>query len=101
VRELETFLKSACLFVDGDTLDVADVVPLLERAEGKAARRSGGHALPQTGVPLDGTLADVERVVVMARLEALGGNKRQTAESLGIDRGTLYNKLRSWGELGS
>ena len=97
VRELETFLKSACLFAEGDTLDVADVAPLLDRATGKAARRTGGGG-GGPALTAEGTLADLERMFVLGRLEQLGGNKRKTAESLGIDRGTLYNKLRSWGE---
>ncbi|MEY3015482.1 MAG: hypothetical protein RIT45_4217 [Pseudomonadota bacterium] len=102
VRELETFLKSACLFAESDTLDVPDVAPLLERAEGKAARRSGGSgggmALPAAAPVLTGTLAEIERAAILGRLESHGGNKRRTAESLGIDRGTLYNKLRAYGE---
>ncbi len=97
VRELETFLKSACLFAESDTLDVADVAPLLDRATGKAARRTGGGG-GGPALTTEGTLADLERMLVLGRLEQLGGNKRKTAESLGIDRGTLYNKLRSWGE---
>jgi transcriptional regulator with GAF, ATPase, and Fis domain len=109
VRELETFLKSACLFAEGEVLDVADVAPLLERALGHAAQRQGGApasaaaalagagAAPAGRWSAEGSLAEVERAVVLARLQALGGNKRAAAESLGIDRSTLYHKLRGWG----
>ncbi len=98
VRELETFLKSACLFAMGNELDVVDIAPLLDRTRSPSgsfapvdASRVGG-ALSQ--LLNDGSLADIELAVIEQRLEALEGNKTRVAESLGIDRGTLYNKLR-------
>ncbi len=98
VRELETFLKSACLFAEGDTLDVPDVEPVLERATGTAMRRTGGEV--EASAAPEGTLADIERAAILARLGRLQGNKRQAAESLGIDRSTLYHKLRAYGLAG-
>jgi two-component system response regulator AtoC len=100
VRELETFLKSACVFAEGSELDLVDIVPLLERAGGvEAAKGSTGEARGQAsaGMLTVGRLADVERQVIEARLAHFDGNKRQTAASLGIDRGTLYNKIRAYG----
>ncbi len=93
VRELEMFLKSACIFAESDTLDVADVAPLLERG-GKGA--PGGPRGGTGELPSEGTLADLEQQVILDRLERMDGNKRQVALSLGIDRGTLYNKLRAY-----
>ncbi|MCO4761445.1 MAG: sigma 54-interacting transcriptional regulator [Myxococcales bacterium] len=93
VRELEMFLKSACIFAEGDTLDAGDVAGLLERG----GQVPGGASQPTGGVlPSEGTLADLEQRIIMDRLEQMSGNKRQTAMSLGIDRGTLYNKLRAY-----
>ncbi len=93
VRQLETTLKSACLFASGTVLDVADVEPLLSRD--RPAPDMLGAAPGQGSWPLTATLAEIEAQVIRARVEACGGNKRQAAESLGIDRGTLYNRLRS------
>ena len=41
-------------------------------------------------------LVEIERRHILGVLEALGGNKKATAETLGIDRSTLYAKLRSY-----
>ena len=41
-------------------------------------------------------LAEVERRYVERVMEAVGGNKRQAAQILGLDRATLYQKLERW-----
>jgi len=95
IRELETFLKSACLFADGAELDAADVVQLSGRRRRNAALRTtdpGSEGV--SGVFATGTLEEIELAVIRDRLERLGGNKSRAAASLGVDRGTLYNKLR-------
>ena len=90
VRQLETVLKSAGLFASGDVIDVADLEPLLTReksTDAGAAKTEGWWKTAQ--------LEEIIRRAVTERLELLGGNKRRAAESLGIDRTTLYARLRS------
>ena len=43
------------------------------------------------------TLDEVTRRHVLRTLEAVGGNQVRAAKILGIDRRTLYSKLRQWG----
>ncbi|MBM4353940.1 MAG: hypothetical protein FJ109_09140 [Deltaproteobacteria bacterium] len=43
------------------------------------------------------TLEEIERDVILATLKSNRGNKKKTAADLGIDRRTLYNKLKRWG----
>ncbi len=38
-------------------------------------------------------MADAEREVLLATLKHCGGNKRRTAEMLGVSLKTVYNKL--------
>ncbi|HZV00852.1 MAG TPA: helix-turn-helix domain-containing protein, partial [Planctomycetota bacterium] len=43
------------------------------------------------------SLRDVERAVVEGRLRSLHWHQKKTAASLGIDRKTLYRKIREFG----
>jgi transcriptional regulator of acetoin/glycerol metabolism len=51
---------------------------------------------PQRAGPLS-SLEEVERRHVAAVLSHTGGNVSQSARILGIDRVTLYNKMKKWG----
>ena len=89
VRQLEMVLKNACIFADGATLTPEDfsAFPEITGAGGvglKGARLSGR------------TLADIEREAIIQALKDNQGNKKRSAEKLGIDRRTLYNKLKSY-----
>jgi len=90
VRELETVLKSACLFAEQPVLDVGDFEGLV---------RSDSVLLEPTDASFfDGrTLAEIEKDVILATLKRNGNNKKKTAVELGIDRRTLYNKLKRYG----
>jgi DNA-binding NtrC family response regulator len=51
---------------------------------------------PWIRVRIGTPLADVEREVIIATLDQLGGNKRRTAATLGCSVKTLYNKLHQY-----
>ncbi len=89
IRQLETVLKSAGLFASGAVIDVADLEPLLTRDK-PAESGSGKTESWWKAAPLE----EIIRRAVAERVELLGGNKRRAAESLGIDRTTLYARLR-------
>jgi two-component system response regulator AtoC len=42
------------------------------------------------------SIEDVERRLIMATLDAYGGNKRKTADILGVSLKTLYNRLNTY-----
>ena len=44
-------------------------------------------------MPIGTTMADAERELLLATLRHCGGNKRRTAEMLGVSLKTVYNKL--------
>jgi DNA-binding NtrC family response regulator len=50
-------------------------------------------AVPQGGVQ---SLDDVERVTILQALAQCHGNKKKAAQLLGIQRPTLYNKLKRY-----
>jgi DNA-binding NtrC family response regulator len=45
------------------------------------------------------SIEDVEHRLIMATLDAYGGNKRKTADVLGVSLKTLYNRLNSYREV--
>jgi DNA-binding NtrC family response regulator len=47
-------------------------------------------------VPTDMALAELEKEVIPAVLERTGGNIKEAAGILGIDRSTLYDKIRRY-----
>ena len=84
VRELRNVLERGAVVCTGTILQLVDL-GLPVRAD--AAPRAG---------PL-GSLEEVERRHVAAVLSHTGGNVSQSARILGIDRVTLYNKMKKWG----
>ena len=89
VRELENFIERAMILHAG-----ARAIAF----ESPAAERDGGTAvLMQQGRSTGWSLDRLEREYVMSILDSEGGHQGRTAEILGIDRRTLYRKLRRWG----
>ncbi|MFD8245664.1 sigma-54-dependent Fis family transcriptional regulator [Nocardia sp. NPDC059691] len=70
--------------------------------EAAAAARSAGDIIP-TDLPASHRAAQVpgspfleaEREIIVAAIEAAGGNKLQAARALGVSRSTLYNRMRA------
>ena len=93
VRELEMVLKNVSLFADGEVLDVPEFAQFQYLSSGRAQDPSGAGLQRFSGL----TLGEVEREVILHALDRNRGNKKMTAEELGIDRRTLYNKLARYG----
>jgi two-component system response regulator HydG len=82
VRELKNTLWRAALLAEG-----AEIQPRHLALPGVA-----GPALPERV-----TLADAERVAIVAALSATGGNRVHAAQRLGIARSTLLEKIKRLG----
>ena len=88
VRELKNTIERMTVMSSADLLDVGDL-PYEVKC---------GPARPEAvdaGEPV--TLSHVERVHVLRVLEHTKGNKKEAAAILGIDRSTLYAKLKAYG----
>jgi DNA-binding NtrC family response regulator len=106
VRQLENVVERAVVLSDGREIDVDDLpADLCEVAAGCGA--GGDPGAPTTMVapdahllPLKDALAGPERTIIQRALAHHGGNRAMTAASLGINRSTLFNKMRRLGLLG-
>ncbi|MEV0075315.1 helix-turn-helix domain-containing protein [Nocardia neocaledoniensis] len=70
--------------------------------EAVASVRSAGDIIPadlpashRGGQAPGSPIREAEREVIMAALEAAGGNKIKAARALGVSRSTLYNRIRA------
>ncbi len=91
VRELREVLRQAALQPKTGTsptqLRPELVAPLL------AQTRLGCEVRFKVGTPLEA----VEREVILMTLAAVAGNKKDAAALLGLSRGALYSRLRTYG----
>jgi DNA-binding NtrC family response regulator len=94
VRELQNAIEYAVVLARQGLIGVKElpaevqlptVLQLTERAPAAAGR---------TGVQ---SLDDVERNTILQALAECHGNKKKAAERLGIQRATLYNKIKRYG----
>jgi DNA-binding NtrC family response regulator len=85
VRELRNALERAIVVAPGEILETRDL------GLAKAATGASAHPGPRA------SLEDVEHEHIAGVLAETGGNVSQAARILGIDRVTLYNKMKKYG----
>jgi two-component system response regulator HydG len=86
VRELENVIERALVLGRREVIGLEDLPDALGR--GDAIPPVGGGAEP---------MAAVEREHILKTLRSVAGNKTAAARVLGVDRKTLYRKLKSYG----
>jgi DNA-binding NtrC family response regulator len=90
VRELENTIERAVIFAAGDVIDVADVAgPRRPGAQVPGLTTFTGDHVP--------SLDELERTHILRVLELCEGQKTKAASMLGINRTTLWKKLRQYG----
>jgi DNA-binding NtrC family response regulator len=95
VRQLENVVERAVVLGAHDVLDVGDLPPL---GRGGSAQSPGwAQAAAGPPVPLKEALALPERRIIEQALAHCGGNRERAAKLLGINRSTLFHKLRKHG----
>jgi DNA-binding NtrC family response regulator len=97
VRELENTLCRAMILCDGDLLTERDLPPRIrgELGGNAGAALSDLHPL-RLADAVDEATARLEKVLILARLAECKGNRTAAADSLGISRKTLFNKMRQY-----
>ena len=89
VRELQNICERASVLTRGHTIGATKIHPWLAETESAAE----DDRAPEHG---SRRLEDVQRDQILHTLERFGGNRRQTAEALGIGIRTLGLKLKRW-----
>ena len=88
VRELENIIERGVAICQGDTLEAAHLPDDLRDLSIRAFRRRDGRVIP---------LEEYERDYILWVLEEARGNQTLAAQMLGIDRVSLWRKLKKYG----
>src|SRR5215217_365744 len=91
VRELQNAIEYAVVLARQNVIGVKELPTEIQLPPALQQTELGG--LPRKGVQ---TLDDVERNAILQALAECRGNKKKAAELLGIQRPTLYNKLKRY-----
>ncbi|UCH10705.1 MAG: sigma-54-dependent Fis family transcriptional regulator [Fidelibacterota bacterium] len=87
VRELENAIERAVVLTEGNVIQPVD---LLYHELSTAREVSHGEERPRS-------LEDVEKEYISQTLETYNGHRSKTAQSLGINRKTLWRKMKKYG----
>jgi transcriptional regulator of acetoin/glycerol metabolism len=90
VRELQNVIERAVLLSKHDLLGLEDLPPALAAAGPMPIEPVGDRSLKQA-------MEAPERQIILDVLQSNGWNRQTTAEALGINRTTLYKKMRRLG----
>jgi DNA-binding NtrC family response regulator len=91
VRELQNAIEYAVVLARQGMIEVKGLPTEIQLPT--ALQQAELAALPRTGVQ---SLDDVERTAIIHALAGCHGNKKKAAELLGIQRPTLYNKMKRY-----
>ena len=106
VRELENTIERAVVLCQEPSIQVNDLPHEIHKASLEAGSSSLGEERKNIdpslfAVPLGTPLQEVERRLIMKTLAFTGGDKRQTAQLLGVATRTIYRKLAAFEDGGS
>jgi DNA-binding NtrC family response regulator len=90
VRELQNVVERAVLLGKNDTIGVEDLPPALAAARQVVFESAAGRTLKQA-------LEAPERQIILDALASNNWNRHATADALGINRTTLYKKMKRLG----
>ena len=103
IRELRNALESAAVMSPESLIGVEHLPRSIVHSEDKVPTGAGNGATKEESadggvvIPGGATIVEAERLLILAALDAARGNKTRAAAALGIQRATLYNKMRDYG----
>jgi DNA-binding NtrC family response regulator len=90
VRELENVIERAVVLGQGPTMGIVELPDHLQEKE---------PVLPANdhfSLPVNATLAEIERAAIVQALQQNSGNRQAAARTLDIGVATLYRKLKTY-----
>jgi DNA-binding NtrC family response regulator len=90
IRELQNVVERAVLLGKGELITLGDLPREIAGAPTIRATRGGHRTLKEA-------LEEPERQIILEVLEAHAWNRNATADALGVNRTTLYKKMKRLG----
>lgn len=105
VRELENVVHRAVVLCHDGRIDVSDLsfgppATALKTEEISPMEQIDLHHEACSEAMANHTMADIERVAILATLDKTSGNKTEAARRLGLTARTLSNKMKIWRSAG-
>lgn len=100
IRELENIIERAVI-LDTDGIIAKDDLPEIILNGSAFLRPELSCGDTEGSTSLKDALKEPEKVYILKVLKEVGGNKKKAARKLGVNRTTLYNKLRKYNILSS
>ena len=100
VRELKNVIKKAALFEDGELISSESLEfedNIIQNNSQKGSIEDYTHKVLKKGYSLSKLYHDIEKDMIINVLKEVKFNKSKTAKLLGIDRNTLYKKMKNMG----
>jgi Nif-specific regulatory protein len=97
VRELENVIERAVILANGEILGAEDLRFLDAQLLGRGPPAAELAAPPSKEQPLPDVLDKLERDELIRAMDAAQGSKAKAARALGVNRSTLYYRLRKHG----
>ena len=92
VRQLENVVERAVVLSKNHTIGLEDLPDEIQAGPEGAARAVDGGRI----VPLKQALEEPEKQIILRALKAHHGSRQATARTLGINRTTLYKKMKRY-----
>lgn len=100
VRELQNIVERAAVLARGQTILPSDLPEHVVTQPGGPSLVLASDDGPWTPATLEDALREPEKRIIVRALTANNWNRQKTSEQLGINRTTLYKKMKSYGLLG-
>ncbi len=97
VRELKSALEFAFVLAEGDVIDLDQLPPKIVESEQRHLNAHGQEPTEKSPTFLSGSGDTPEKQALIEALKKTNGNQSQAARILGINRVTVWNRMKKYG----
>lgn len=97
IRELENVIERAVILSRGELITKEDLPEYILKGASSRSEVMASESMPNGAKLLKEALKAPECDIIYSALEQANWNRKKAAENLGINRTTLYNKMKKYG----